>query len=278
MILPNPELEGQPFDWGVLAGYEDVKQQVEESVILAQPHGKVYDDILKATRVEGAGSQGSNRPGAVLFEGPPGTGKTTVARLIAQRGSVPLVNIRIEAILSQWYGEDEKKLGGILKLCESLPEGAVVFLDELDSFVTSRDSRMHECTRRMLGILLRHLDGFEASKRTIFVGATNRKEGLDPALRSRFATCIRFELPGEVARAAILKQYARHLTESDLLALARATPGLAGRDLRAVCEQTERRWAAEIIRGRVERKQLPSLMGYLSSAQRRLQEARGWDD
>ncbi|EFN53119.1 hypothetical protein CHLNCDRAFT_26132, partial [Chlorella variabilis] len=232
-------------------GYEEQKRQIEDTVLLALANPEVYDRIAARTKARGAQAAGSNRPRAVLFEGPPGTGKTTSARVIAQQTCVPLVNVKFEKVLSKWYGEDERNLAEVLQLCEGFPAGAIVFLDELDSLMTSRSDGqgLHEVTRRMLGILLRHLDGFDASRRSVLIGATNRARDLDPALRSRFAATVTFGLPSQESRAAILGQYARQLSGSDLQALASATRGMAGRDLRAVCEQTERLWASEASLG-----------------------------
>lgn len=103
-----------------------------------------------------------------------------------------------------------------------------------------------QATRRLLGVLLRQLDGFDGGKRSVVIAATNRKQDLDPALRSRFDAAVRFGLPDEPSRAQILAQYARHLSPPDLAALAAATGGFSGRDLRDVCEQAERRWASKV--------------------------------
>lgn len=273
-----PDAGELAFDWDMLAGYDEVKRQVEETVVLALSHPEVYDEIATATRGPDV-QPGANRPRAVLFEGPPGTGKTTCARIIAEQGEVPLVNVRLEHILSKWYGEDEQRLAEVLALCEALGT-AVVFLDELDSAMSSRDGHVHETTKRMLGILLRHLDGMDrgCKRGTVFIGATNRKADLDPALRSRFATSIRFDLPDEQSRAAILRCYARQLADSEVSYLAKQTAGLAGQDLRAVCELTERRWAAEVIKGAVPRGQLPSVLTYMKGVEQRLVETQGDPD
>ena len=255
-------------DWGQLAGYDEQKREIEDSLLLPLVRPDVYDKVAKGTREKFA----PNRPRAVLFIGPPGTGKTTSARVIASQAAVPLVYIPLEALVSKWYGESEKSLATALEAADSLPDGCIVFLDELDALATSRGGEMHEATRRLLGVLLRHMDGFDASKRSVVVGATNRPQDLDPALISRFSATVEFGLPDELCRTSILQQYAHHLTQTELGVLARSTPGIAGRDLRDVCEQAERRWAAMIIRGQAPAGGLPPLKEYIDAANARLKD------
>jgi SpoVK/Ycf46/Vps4 family AAA+-type ATPase len=256
------------IDWGQLAGYDDQKRAIEDCLLLPLLRPEVYDSVARGTREKFQ----PNRPRAVLFVGPPGTGKTTSARVIASQASVPMVYIPMEALVSKWYGESEKHLAAAFKAAESFPHGCIVFLDELDSLATTRGGEMHEATRRVLGVLLRHMDGFDTSKRSVVVGATNRPQDLDPALRNRFSALVAFELPGESCRRAILRKYAHHLGETEIAALAMATPGMAGRDLRDVCEQAERRWAAAIVRGQASEQELPSLQMYMDAANARLVE------
>lgn len=268
-VQPAPNAASEVVDWGPLAGYEAQKRAIEDCLLLPLVRPDVFDNVAKGTRRKFA----PNRPRAVLFVGPPGTGKTTSARVIASQAAVPLVYIPLEALVSKWYGESEKHLAEALAAADSLPEGCIVFLDELDALATSRGSEMHEATRRLLGVLLRHMDGFDASKRSVVVGATNRPQDLDPALLSRFSATVEFGLPSESCRKAILKQYAAHLSDVEVGAIAAATPGMAGRDLRDVCEQAERRWASKIIRGQAAEGQLPPLQEYLAAADARLKEA-----
>lgn len=277
VFLPSKELDKESdkytsknpvVDWGQLAGYNEQKQTIEESLLLPLMRPEVYDEVARGTRDHFQ----SNRPRAVLFVGPPGTGKTTSARVISSQACVPLVYIPLEALVSKWYGESEKSLASALEAADGFPEGCIIFLDELDSLATTRSGEMHEATRRILGVLLRHIDGFDSKKRSIVVGATNRPQDLDPALRSRFSTIISFELPGEEYRRAILRKYAHHLKDAEIQALASATPGMAGRDLKDLCEQAERIWAAAIIRGEASSGGLPPLNVYLKAARARLKE------
>ncbi|CAN0402901.1 unnamed protein product, partial [Ectocarpus sp. 13 AM-2016] len=111
---------------------------------------EVYDVIARKTRTQFE----SNRPRAVLFEGPPGTGKTVSARVIAGRSDRPMVHVPVENIMSKWYGESEKKLSAIFDACDEMG-GAIIFIDEVDALAGSRSTGgMHEATRRVLSVIL----------------------------------------------------------------------------------------------------------------------------
>ncbi|CAB4275716.1 unnamed protein product [Prunus armeniaca] len=270
---PHVSSSSKEISWDNIAGYDQQKRDIEDTILLALLSPKTYDDIARGTRCKFE----SNRPRAVLFEGPPGTGKTSSARVIANQAGVPLLYVPLEVILSKYYGESERLLGRVFSLANQLPDGAIIFLDEVDSFAISRDSDMHEATRRVLSVLLRQIDGFEQDKKVVVIAATNRKQDLDPAMISRFDSIITFDLPDQRNRKEIAAQYAKHLTESELDELATATEGMSGRDIRDVCQQAERSWASKIIRGQISKDGgeqgsilLPPLQHYLDSALNRL--------
>ncbi|KAF3329113.1 meiotic spindle formation protein mei-1 isoform X1 [Carex littledalei] len=219
------ETTGTPADgtvsWENIAGYDEQKREIEDTVLLALQSPEVYDDIARGTRRKFE----TNRPRAILFEGPPGTGKTSSARVIANQAGVPLLYVPLEIIMSKYYGESERLMGNVFSLANDLPDGAIVFLDEVDSFAAARDSEMHEATRRILSVILRQIDGFEQEKRVVVIAATNRKEDLDPALISRFDSIINFNLPDRETRAEIVGQYAKQLNKEELIEFALATEG-----------------------------------------------------
>ncbi|KAI3847781.1 hypothetical protein MKX03_009764 [Papaver bracteatum] len=254
--------------WENIAGYDQQKREIEDTILLVLHSPEVYDDIARGTRCKFE----SNRPRAVLFEGPPGTGKTSCARVIANQAGVPLLYVPLEVVMSKYYGESERLLGSVFSLANELSDGAIIFLDEVDSFAIARDDGMHEATRRILSVLLRQIDGFEQEKRVVVIAATNRKEDLDPALISRFDSIITFDLPDQRTREEISAQYARHLKKPELIEFAAATEGMSGRDIRDVCQQAERHWASKIIRGKVSSTaelgnvNLPPVQEYLDSA------------
>ncbi|KAL6200921.1 hypothetical protein ACLB2K_024636 [Fragaria x ananassa] len=257
------------ISWDNLAGYDLQKRQIEDTILLALLSPETYDDIARGTRRK----YESNRPRAVLFEGPPGTGKTSSARVIANQAGVPMLYVPLEVILSKYYGESERLLGKVFSLANELPSGAIIFLDEVDSFATSRDSDLHEATRRVLSVLLRQIDGFEQDKKVVVIAATNRKQDLDPALISRFDSIILFCLPDHQNRKEIAAQYAKHLTQPELDELTTVTEEMSGRDIRDVCQQAERSWASKLIRGLVPKDgdqiRLPPLPEYIASAMNR---------
>ena len=147
----------------------------------------------------------------------------------------------------------------------------ILFIDEIDSLATSRESGLHEATRRILSTLLRKIDSFESDGEVLVVCATNRKKDLDPALISRIDLSIRFELPDSSTRAKIFQRYAKQLNEEELNQLGELTVNLSGRDISDICKDAERKWASKYIRKEVS-KIAPGLSVYLESTVQRLDQ------
>jgi hypothetical protein len=229
-----------------IAGYENVKREVRENVVLPLLHPEIFQEVAAMART----LPGSSVPRAVLFEGPPGTGKTTMARVLASHSGLPMVYVPIESIMSKWFGESEKRLDSIFDAAGKLGK-AIVFLDEIDAFAGSRErGEMHEATRRILSVLLRQLQGLVDKSNVVVIGATNRKVDLDPALLSRFNRSIHFPLPDADERIAILGYYAKHLSQEQRRELAPICDGRSGREIEDGCGVAERMWASELIRAR----------------------------
>ncbi len=234
--------QNEEWTWAQLGGYAETKRVVETTVVSPFLHGELFRQVARLAR----GKPGSNIPRAVLFEGPPGCGKTTMARVLANVSKAPLVYLPIESVMSMYYGESERRLAQVFEQANRYSR-CILFLDEIDALAGSRDQFMHEATRRVLSVLLRNLAGIAQSEHVLVIGATNRAEDLDRALMSRFNRVVRFELPSSAERMEIFRLYAGHLANEHLEALAENSPGKSGRDIEDVCGEAERRWAHHLI-------------------------------
>ena len=158
----------------------------------------------------------------------------------------PSISLNLEQ-----YGDGEKALAALFTNCERVGR-CVLFLDELDALGGNRQRReVHEASRRMLSVLLRHLDGIDAVSNVALIGATNRPTDLDTALVSRFELRVAFETPDAASRTAIFARYAQHLPRADLEGLGESSDGLTGRDILSLCRQAERRFVGnQVLRRR----------------------------
>jgi hypothetical protein len=242
---PAPGTARATDGWSSLAGAEHVREAVEEALLFPLKHPEAFEHTRRGTRAGEAVT--APRPTALLFFGPPGTGKTMAARLAAEAAELPLVAAPLEALNSKWYGEGEQKLATLFARCEQLGP-CVLFLDEIDALGGTRAKEMHEASRRMLSTLLRHMDGLDAGQHVALIGATNRPRDLDPALISRFDVRVSFPAPDAAGRASIFARYARQLDANALSQLGDRATGLSGRDILNVCKSAERKWVCSRLR------------------------------
>lgn len=263
-----PGVKKNELDWDYLAGYDYVKRDIEDTVLLALTHAHVYDQITQGTRMKDE----TNRPKCILFEGPPGCGKTTSAKIISSQVKIPLIYMPLEAIMSKYYGESETKLAEIFEAAQDLGK-TILFIDEIDSLATSRESGIHEATRRILSTLLRKIDSFESDSEVLVIWATNRKKDLDPALISRLDLSVRFELPDPKTRSLIFQRYAKQLTQEELSNLGEISNLLSGRDICDICKDAERKWASKYIRKEVDTL-LPEYSIYEQCTQSRVEQMK----
>lgn len=194
-FLVKPQSEGLTFD--DFGGYENVVIRAKE-LIETQLERRAELDAIGARPVKG-----------ILFTGPPGTGKTHLARIIANQAGANFYDISGPSIVSKWVGDTEDLLRKIFDHAEGSKSGkSIIFFDEIDSIAESRSGDSHEASRRLVAQFLTLMDGFDSSKSaTVVIAATNRADALDPALTrpGRFDWEIEFGLPTLLDRLAILE-------------------------------------------------------------------------
>lgn len=180
----------------------------------------------------------------VLFYGPPGCGKTLLAKAIANECQTNFISVKGPELLTMWFGESEANVREIFdKSRQSAP--CVLFFDELDSIATQRGNSVGDAggaADRVLNQLLTEMDGMTAKKTVFIIGATNRPDIIDPALLrpGRLDQLIFIPLPDENSRLQIFKACLRKSPVSrdiDLSALARHTLGFSGADITEICQR-----------------------------------------
>jgi transitional endoplasmic reticulum ATPase len=182
---------------------------------------------------------GIDPPSGLLLGGPPGTGKTTIARVLAAEARCSFYSVSAADLTSKWVGESERRVQTLFdRARDNAP--SIVFLDELDA-IAGRRGAGQDFADRLLTQLLTEIDGLGSRPGVFVVGATNRLDVLDPAIRrgGRLSRTILVPLPDLDARVAILRLQTRRMPLGgvDLAAVARVTEGFSGGDLKAVCQQ-----------------------------------------
>ena len=224
---------GQQITYDDVGGLDEELKRIREMIELPLKHPELFDRL------------GIGAPRGVLLYGPPGTGKTLIAEAVANESGASLYSVRGPEIMGQYYGQSEERLRDIFKeASENSP--SIVFLDEIDSIAPNRDSVSGEVERRVVAQLLTLMDGLGDRGNVIVIGATNREDSIDPALRrpGRFDREIEIGVPGRKGRADILNVHTRDmpLTEDvDVDVLAGLTQGFVGADLAALCREAAMR-------------------------------------
>ncbi|KAG0202782.1 hypothetical protein BGX28_004792 [Mortierella sp. GBA30] len=213
-----------------LGGVDHFIEKVKEYVMMPLAHPEVYAHM------------GVKPPRGILLHGPPGTGKTMMANAIAGSLGVPFITISAPSVVSGMSGESEKKIREVFDEAKELAP-CLMFIDEIDAITPKRETAQREMERRIVAQLLTCMDDLNLEntngKPVMIIGATNRPDSLDPALRraGRFDLEINIGVPDQDSREQILRVMSAKLKLSgdfDFKELAKLTPGYVGADLNAL--------------------------------------------
>ncbi|KAF9952177.1 AAA ATPase cdc48 [Mortierella alpina] len=218
--------------WNDVGGLEKVKQELQETVQYPVEHPEKF---LKF---------GMSPSRGVLFYGPPGCGKTLLAKAIANECQANFISIKGPELLTMWFGESEANVRDVFDKARAAAP-CVMFFDELDSIAKARGGSSGDAGGagdRVLNQILTEMDGMNAKKNVFVIGATNRPDQIDTALLrpGRLDQLIYIPLPDEASRLAVLKSTLRKSpisTEIDLNFIAKSTHGFSGADLTEICQR-----------------------------------------
>jgi transitional endoplasmic reticulum ATPase len=212
-----------------IGGLGNTVDQVREMVELPLRHPELFQRL------------GIDPPKGVLLYGPPGTGKTLLARAVANETEAQFFHIAGPEIMGSHYGESEQRLRQVFQDAQQNAP-AIIFIDEIDSIAPKREDVSGEVERRIVAQLLTLMDGLEPRQNIVVIGATNRREAIDEALRrpGRFDREIIIGVPDEPGRREVLAIHTRGMPlaeDVDLDEIARTTYGFVGADLSALARE-----------------------------------------
>jgi len=222
-----------------IGGLRDEVSKVREMIELPLRHPELFERL------------GVEAPKGVLLHGPPGTGKTLLAKAVASETNANFYSISGPEIMSKFYGQSEENLREMFKEAEENAP-SIVFIDEIDSIAPKRDEVTGEVERRVVAQLLSLMDGLSARGKVVVIGATNRPNSLDPAIRrpGRFDREIEIGIPDRDGRLEILQIHARNAPlakDVDVGALADITHGYVGADIEALVKEAAMRALRRIL-------------------------------
>jgi transitional endoplasmic reticulum ATPase len=217
--------------WEDIGGLEDVKQQLREMVEWPLKNPEAFKRL------------GIQPPKGILLYGPPGCGKTLIAKAVANESGVNFISVKGPEVLSMWVGESERKIREIFKRAKQVAP-AIIFLDEIDALAPRRGTYTGtHVTETVVSQLLTEISGIEELKGVVIIAATNRPDLVDPALLrpGRIDRFVFIPPPDEKARLQILKVHTKNTPlakDVDLNEIAKRTEGFSGADLEALVRES----------------------------------------
>ncbi|KAJ7305190.1 hypothetical protein JRQ81_011097 [Phrynocephalus forsythii] len=214
--------------WEDIAGLDEMVSELQDTVILPFQQRHLFQH-----------SKLCRPPRGVLLYGPPGCGKTLLAKATAQASGCRFINLQASTLTDKWYGESQKLTAAVFSLATKI-QPCIIFIDEIDAFLRNRSETDHEATAMMKAEFMSLWDGLETGPncQVMVLGATNRPQDVDPAILRRMPTAFQIGLPTKKQRQDILKLIlaGENLSNAvSLKELAEKTSGYSGSDLRELC-------------------------------------------
>jgi transitional endoplasmic reticulum ATPase len=222
-----------------IGGLQEEIRKIREMVELPLKYPELFERL------------GVEAPKGVLLYGPPGTGKTLLAKAVANETNATFFSISGPEIMSKFYGESEERLREIFRQAEENAP-SIIFIDEIDAIAPKREEVTGEVEKRVVSQLLALMDGLKPRGRIVVIGATNRPNAIDPALRrpGRFDREIEIGVPNKQGRLEILQIHTRSMPlaeDVDLEKIASVTHGFVGADLEVLCKEAAMRALRRIL-------------------------------
>jgi len=222
-----------------IGGLGDAVARVREMIELPLRHPELFKRL------------GVEAPKGVLLHGPPGTGKTLLAKAIANETNSNFFTIGGPEIMSKYHGESEERLRNVFQEAEKNAP-SIIFIDEIDSIAPKREEVTGEVERRIVAQLLSVMDGMKSRGKVVVIGATNRVDAIDPALRrpGRFDREIEIGVPNRDGRLEVLTIHTRGMPldkDVDLQRLADISHGFVGADLQALAKEAAMRALRRVL-------------------------------
>jgi ATPase family AAA domain-containing protein 1 len=239
--------EDIPVSFEDIGGLDDIIEELKESVIypLTMPHLYTSTSSLLSA------------PSGVLLYGPPGCGKTMLAKALAHESGACFINLHISTLTEKWYGDSNKLVNAVFSLARKL-QPSIVFIDEIDAVLGTRRSGEHEASGMVKAEFMTHWDGLTSAnsvgepQRVVVLGATNRIQDIDEAILRRMPKKFPVSLPPAAQRlrilALVLKDTKIDRANFDLEYLVSAMSGMSGSDIKEACRDAAMVPMRELIR------------------------------
>jgi ATP-dependent 26S proteasome regulatory subunit len=233
------EEEEEMLDLVEVRAPEEIEMTLEDLVLTTDQEDEIAKIMKAIEHRDYLARIGLREIGKLLFVGPPGTGKTSVARALAHQLDLPFVEVKLSMITSQYLGETAKNVDKTFEVAKRLSP-CILFMDEFDFVAKTRSSDEHAAIKRAVNTLLKSIDEVSLIQdEVLLIGATNHPDELDAAAWRRFDEIVNFPKPDRGMRADILQVVSRRMDIEDFdpVGVAEATEGLTGSDLRLVLRE-----------------------------------------